>query len=295
MTTNNTQTSTDNYSNPVPAGRLDGKVAIVTGGASGIGRATAELFVAEGAKVVVADIADDLGRELEEKYPGNLIYRHVDVTSEADIEAVVAAAVDTFGKLDVLFNNAGAGGDPASFQDITQDGFNATMNLLATSVALGHKYAARQFARQGTGGSIISTSSVAGLQGGQSSLAYTAAKHAVIGIVREATAQLAPLGIRSNAIAPGITMTAIMGAAFGVPRERDDEFKALLAERLADKQPAGRVGEPDDIAAAALFLASDDSKWVTGVVLPVDGGQTAISMSKWMDAAVEAGTAFAVQ
>jgi NAD(P)-dependent dehydrogenase (short-subunit alcohol dehydrogenase family) len=147
-------------------------------------------------------IADDLGRELEEKYGGELRYRHVDVTKDAGIEAVVAAAVETHGRLAVIFNTAGAGGDPAPIQDITQDGFNATMNLLATSVVLGHKYAARQFVAQGTGGSIISTSSVAGLQGGQSSLGCTAAKHAVIGIVREATAQRAPLGIRSNAIAP---------------------------------------------------------------------------------------------
>lgn len=276
-------------------GRLAGKVAVITGGANGIGRATAELFVAEGAKVVVADIADDLGRELEGSYQGELIYRHTDVTVEAEIEALVATAVERYGRLDIMFNNAGTGGDPAPFQDITQDGFNTTMNLLATSVVLGHKYAARQFAAQGGGGSIITTSSVAGLQGGQSSLGYTAAKHAVVGIVREATHQLAPLGVRSNAVAPGITMTGIMGASFGVPRERDDEFKEFLGERLADKQPVGRVGQPEDLAHAVLYLASDESAWVSGVVLPVDGGQTSISMGGWGAAAAQAGADFMEQ
>ncbi|MFI7489869.1 SDR family NAD(P)-dependent oxidoreductase [Micromonospora echinaurantiaca] len=273
-------------------GRLDGKVAVITGGASGIGRATAELFVAEGAKVVAGDISDDLGAELADSCGDSLTYQHADITVEADIEALVATAVDRYGKLDVMFNNAGAGGDPASIQDITQEGADRTLRLLATSVILGHRYAARQFVRQGTGGSIVSTSSVAGLQGGQSSLGYTAAKHAVVGIVREATAQLAPLGIRSNAVAPGITMTAIMGGSFGIPRERDDEFKTFLARALADKQPIGRVGQPGDVANAVLFLASDESEWITGVVLPVDGGQTAISMGGWLAAAAQAGEDF---
>lgn len=274
------------------AGRLAGKVAVITGGANGIGRATAEAFVAEGAKVVVGDLADEQGRELESKYDRELTYQHADVTVESDIEALVATAVAKYGRLDIMFNNAGTGGDPAPIQEITADGFNSTMNLLATSVALGHKYAARQFIAQGSGGSIISTSSVAGLQGGQSTFAYTAAKHAVVGIVREATAQLAPLGIRSNAIAPGITMTPILGRALGVPREKDDEFKSFLAERLADKQPAGRVGQPEDIAGAVVYLASDEAAWVTGIVLPVEGGQTSISMGGWVAAAVEAGTEF---
>lgn len=274
------------------AGRLEGKVAVITGGANGIGRATAEAFVAEGAKVVVGDLADEQGRDLEGRYDGELTYRHTDVTVESEVEALVRTAVEKYGRLDIMFNNAGTGGDPASFQEITQDGFNKTMNLLATAVVLGHKYAARQFVAQGSGGSIISTSSVAGLQGGQSTLAYTAAKHAVVGIVREATAQLAPLGIRSNAIAPGITMTPIMGASFGIPREQDDDFKELLAERLADKQPAGRVGQPEDLANAVVYLASDESAWVTGVVLPVDGGQTSISMGGWLAAAGQAGADF---
>lgn len=240
-------------------------------------------------------IADDLGRGLESSYAGALTYRHADVTVEAEIEALAATAVEKYGRLDIMFNNAGTGGDPAPFQDITQDGFNKTMNLLTTAVVLGHKYAARQFIAQGGGGSIISTSSVAGLQGGQSTLAYTAAKHAVVGVVREATAQLMPLGIRSNAVAPGITMTGIMGAAFGVPREKDEEFEAFLAERLAGNQPAGRVGQPEDIANAVLYFASDESSWVSGVVLSVDGGQTAVSLGGWLAAAAQAGADFTGQ
>lgn len=133
------------------AGRLEGKVAVITGGANGIGRATAEAFVAEGAKVVVGDLADEQGHDLESKHGGELTYRHTDVAVESEVEALVQTAIEKYGRLDIMFNNAGTGGDPAPFQEITQDGFNATMNLLATAVVLGHTFAARQFVAQGPG------------------------------------------------------------------------------------------------------------------------------------------------
>lgn len=267
---------------------LTGKVAIVTGGTSGIGLASAERFLAEGAKVVVADIQDELGAALEAKHPDALAYVHTDVTDEAAIEALVAAAVARFGKLDVMFNNAGAQGDPSSILEIGSAGFDKTIALLTRSVLLGHKYAARQFQAQGTSGSIVTTASAAALQGGWSAAGYTIAKHAVVGIVRQAVAELAPLGIRSNAIAPGIIMTPIMARSFGVPLEEAEPFAEFLAERLGGTQPLGRVGYPDDIAKVAAFLASDLSGYMTGVVVPVDGGATAITQGTFASEVVTA-------
>ncbi|WKU05474.1 SDR family NAD(P)-dependent oxidoreductase [Micromonospora sp. HUAS LYJ1] len=257
------------------ADRLKGKVAVITGAASGIGRGGAELFVAEGAKVVAADINDELGAALQKEYAGSLVYVHADVTSEADIAAAVDTAVSKFGKLDIMFNNAGAQGDPSPLIEIGSEGFDKTIALLTRSVVLGHKYAARQFQRQGTGGSIVSTASAAGLQGGWSAAGYTIAKHAIVGIVRQAVVEFAPLGIRSNAIAPGIIRTPIMARSFGVPPDQADAFSDFLEEKLGASQPIGRLGLPSDIAEAALWLGSDASSFVTGIVLPVDGGATA--------------------
>ncbi|MFE9657303.1 SDR family NAD(P)-dependent oxidoreductase [Micromonospora sp. NPDC006431] len=255
--------------------RLTGKVAVITGAASGIGRGGAELFVAEGAKVVAADINDELGAALQKEYGGSLVYVHTDVTSEADIAAAVDRAVSEFGRLDIMFNNAGAQGDPSPLIEIGSEGFDKTIALLTRSVVLGHKYAARQFQRQGTGGSIVSTASAAGLQGGWSAAGYTIAKHAVVGVVRQAVVELAPLGIRSNAVAPGIIRTPIMARSFGVPPDQAEAFSDFLEEKLGASQPIGRLGLPSDIAEAALWLGSDASSFVTGIVLPVDGGATA--------------------
>jgi NAD(P)-dependent dehydrogenase (short-subunit alcohol dehydrogenase family) len=258
-------------------GLLEGKVAIVTGGTSGIGLATVERFVAEGAKVAIADIQDELGESIANRLGDSVVYIHTDVMDENSIEALVAETVSRFGQLDVMYNNAGAGGDQASLLDIESAGFDRTLALLTRSVVLGHKFASRQFQAQGTGGSIITTASAAGLQGGWSAASYTIAKHAITGIVHQAVAELAPLGIRSNAIAPGIIMTPIMARTFGVPIEQAVEFASFLSDRLGATQPIGRVGQADDIAKVATFLASDLSGYVTGVVIPVDGGATAIT------------------
>ncbi|MCK9285821.1 MAG: SDR family oxidoreductase [Rhodocyclaceae bacterium] len=263
------------------AGRLEGKVAVITGGTSGMGLASVELFVAEGARVVVGDIQDAAGAALQARFPKDVLYVRTDVTDDAAIGALVQTAVDRFGRLDTMFNNAGAPGDFSPMTDLSAEGFDRTMVLLARSVMSGHKYAANQFKKQGSGGSIISTSSAAGLQGGWSAAAYTVAKHAVIGIVRQATAELGPFGIRSNAICPGIIMTPIMPNAFGVPKERAEEFLEFLAQRFGSVQPIGRVGQPRDIAEAAVFLASDSSTFITGVALPVDGGSTAVTQGSF--------------
>ncbi len=268
------------------AGRLTGKVAVITGGCSGIGLASVELFVAEGARVAVGDVQDDLGAALQARFPKDVVYVHTDVTDDDAVGALVQTAVSRFGKLDVMFNNAGAGGDFAPMMDLTSAGLDRTLAINTRSVMSGHKHAARQFQKQGTGGSIISTASAAGLQGGWSAAAYTIAKHAVIGIVRQAVAEFAPLGIRSNAICPGVIMTPIMASAFGVPKERSDEFMAFLAKRFANVHPIGRTGRPRDIAEVAAFLASDAAEFMTGAILPVDGGATAITTSSFgVDAA----------
>lgn len=273
-------------------GLLNGKVAIVTGGTSGIGLASVERFIAEGAKVAIADIQDDLGRAVADRLGSNALYVHTDVTDESAIEALVSETVGAFGQLDVMFNNAGAQGDPSSMLDATSQGFDKTIALLTRSVLLGHKFAARQFQAQGTAGSIITTASAAGLQGGWSAAGYTIAKHAVVGVIRQAVAELAPLGIRSNAIAPGIIMTPIMARSFGVPLEKSEEFVAFLAKRLDSTQPIGRVGWPEDIAKVALFLASDLSEYVTGVTVPVDGGATAITQGTFATEVVTAAAEF---
>ncbi|WP_430593221.1 SDR family NAD(P)-dependent oxidoreductase [Humidisolicoccus flavus] len=259
------------------AGLLEGKVAVVTGGTSGIGLATVERFVNEGAKVAIADIQDELGASIAERLGDNVTYVHTDVTDEAAIKALVDDTVAAFGKLDIFFNNAGAQGDPSPITELSSDGFDKTLALLTRSVVLGHKYAALQFQAQGTGGSIISTASAAAIQGGWSAAGYTIAKHAVVGVVRQAVAELAPHGIRSNAIAPGIIMTPIMARSFGVPLEEAEEFASFLADRLGNTQPSGRVGFADDIAKVATFLGSDLSEYVMGTVIPVDGGATAVT------------------
>ena len=273
-------------------GKLSGKVAVITGGVSGIGLGTVELFIEQGAKVAVGDIQDDLGAALQARFPNDLIYVHTDVTDDAGIGALVQAAVDRFGKLDIMFNNAGAAGDRAALTEITAEGMARTSALLTTSVVLGHKHAARQFIKQGGGGAIVSTASAAGIEGGWSSAAYTVAKHAVIGVVHQAVAELGPHGIRSNAICPGITMTPIMAQAFGVPAEQASEFEGFLDKRLGTMIPSGRVAYPRDIAETVLFLSSDASSYVNGAVLPVDGGATAVLMAPIADAMIQAGADF---
>ena len=273
-------------------GRLDGKVAVITGGTSGIGLGSVELFVAEGSRVVVGDIQDDLGTALQSRYPETVAYVHSDVTDDSAVKFLVQTAVDRFGKLDVMFNNAGTGGDFAPIIDLTAAGFDKTIALLTRSVLSGHQHAARQFQKQGTGGSIITTASAASLQGGWSGAAYTIAKHAVIGIVRQATAELALMGIRSNAICPGVIMTPILASALGVPKVRSGEFLRFLTKRFANVHPIGRVGLPRDVAEAAVFFASDSSTFITGTILPVDGGATAVAMGSFGADAAKAAEEF---
>lgn len=265
-------------------GRLSGKVALITGGCSGIGLGTVELFVAEGACVVAADVQDAKGAMLERRFPETVRYVHCDVTVEAEIAAACALAVSAFGGLDVLFNNAGHAGLPGGVEAITADGWDQVFALLVRGPALGMKHALPLMRARG-GGSMINTASIAGLQAGWGPLAYSAAKAAVIHMSRCAAAELSPQKIRVNAICPGLIATSIFGTALGLARDSADQMAALIAQNAAIAQPIPKSGLPEDIAAAALYLASDDSRFVTGTHIVVDGGITIGSRHAWDTAA----------
>lgn len=258
---------------------LQGKVAIVTGGASGLGYASVKLFVEQGAFVVIADIQDELGTQAAEKLGNTVRYIHTDVTDEMAVKALVEQTVKYFGKLDIMFNNAGATGESASILEINNERFHKLLELDVCSVVYGHKYAGLQFRKQATGGSIITTASIAALQGGWSSVSYSTAKHAIVGTIRHASKELSPFGIRTNAIAPGVILTPLLEKAFGLPAGNYEKFAAFLEGKLGGSQALGRYGTIDDIANAALFLASDMSSYISGVVLPVDGGITSYTQS----------------
>jgi NAD(P)-dependent dehydrogenase (short-subunit alcohol dehydrogenase family) len=255
-------------------GRLEGKVAVVTGGASGIGEATVRLFTGEGARVVIADVQDDRGQRLAGELGSRTVYAHTDVRQEAQIQAAMGEAVSRFGRLDCLFNNAGAAGVTGGIEEISAGGFDETMALLARAVVLGMKHAAPVMRRQRSG-SIVSTASVAGLRAGFGPHVYSAAKAAVIQLTKSVAMELAEDGVRVNCICPGGIATPIFGTSLGLTPEAADQSVTLMKSALTSLHPIGRSGLPDDIAHAALWLASDDSSFVTGHALVVDGGLTA--------------------
>jgi NAD(P)-dependent dehydrogenase (short-subunit alcohol dehydrogenase family) len=261
-------------------GRLDGKVAVITGGCSGIGLGAVELFVAEGACVVAADLQVEKGAILERRFPDKVRFSRCDVTDEAQIAATMALAQEAFGGLDILFNNAGHGGAPNGVADMTAEGWDATFALLLRGPVLGMKHALPLMLARG-GGSVINTASIAGLQAGFGPLAYSTAKCAVIHLSRCAAAELSPQKIRVNAICPGLIATSIFGASMGLPREVADQMAARVAEVGPKIQPVPKSGLPEDIARAALYLASDDSEFVTGTHIVVDGGLTIGGRSSW--------------
>jgi len=251
--------------------RLAGKVALVTGGASGIGEATVRLFVAEGASVVIADLQDERGGRVAGELGARAAYAHADVSREADVQAAVEAAVRRFGRLDCIFNNAGYGGVGGRIAEIPVEGFDETLGVLLRGVFLGMKHAAPVMRRQG-GGSIISTASIAGLRTGLGPHVYSAAKAAVIHLTRSVAMELGEHNIRVNCICPGGIATPIFGKGLGLSPERAEEIVPLMKGVLENLQPIKRAGLPEDIAQAALWLASDDSTFVNGHALVVDGG-----------------------
>jgi NAD(P)-dependent dehydrogenase (short-subunit alcohol dehydrogenase family) len=255
------------------AGQLEGKVAVITGAASGIGRGTVDLFVKEGAHVIAADIQDDKGARIEEDHKGLVHYVRCDVSREADIEAAVTAAKKHFGRLDCLFNNAGTGGarDPAD--GVTAEGFDSVMHLHVRAALFGMKYAV-PLMREVGGGSIVSTASVAGLQAGYGPILYSIAKAAIIHMTTVTAAQLAQYNIRVNCICPGLIATNIVANSLGVPSQLADTRIEAIAEASKNSQPLQRGGRARDIAEGVLYFAGDGADWVTGQSLAIDGGIT---------------------
>jgi NAD(P)-dependent dehydrogenase (short-subunit alcohol dehydrogenase family) len=251
-------------------GKLDGKVAVITGGASGIGEATARLFVAEGARVVIADIQDERGAAIAAELGAAAAFQRTDVTREEDVKAAVARALSGFGRLDCMFNNAGSLGAAGPLEDISIDEYDRTMQVLLRSVFLGMKYAAPVLKAQASG-SIVSTASIAGLTAGAGPHVYSAAKAAVIHLTRSAALELAPHSVRVNCVCPGgiVTPLALGGVAM------TPEIEELSKKGLAKFQPIPRAGLPADVASAVLWLASDDATFVSGAAIAVDGAYLA--------------------
>jgi NAD(P)-dependent dehydrogenase (short-subunit alcohol dehydrogenase family) len=260
--------------------RLAHKIAFITGACSGIGLATTERFVAEGACVLAADIQDDAGAALQRRFEGRVRYAHCDVTEPLQIEQALAQAAAHFGGLDIVFNNAGAGGMRGGVEEMTMAGWDATMALLLRSVAAGTMYALPHLKARG-GGAVVNTASISALAAGYAPIAYSTAKAAVLHFTKVAAADLAKHRVRVNAVVPGFIATPIFGAGFGLDREAAQRMAATLAERGAALQPAGRTGQPQDVAEAVVFLAGDAAGFVTGTHLLVDGGMTVGTRASW--------------
>ena len=250
------------------SGRLDGMVAVITGAASGIGAGTARRFVDEGASVVLADIQQEIGESLAAELGDSAAFALTDVTSEADVAAAVGMAVARWGQLDVMVNNAGILGAVGSIADTSVEDWERTISVLLTGAFLGSKHAARVMIPKGSG-SIITTSSIAGITGGLGPHAYSTAKRGVIGLTQTVASEMAAHGIRVNAIAPGNTVSAMTADVMTGDHSNLEQAAAVIQS----KSPLGIAGEVGDIAGAAVYLASDEARYITGHTLVIDGGQ----------------------
>jgi NAD(P)-dependent dehydrogenase (short-subunit alcohol dehydrogenase family) len=257
---------------------LEEKVAVITGGTSGIGARAAEVFVANGAKVVIAGRRQDRGEELARKLGAAASFIRSDVSVEADVKAMIDHAVYRFGRLDCLMNNAGRSSHYAAIADVDLVQFDAVIAVHLRAVLAGMKYAARVMAVQGTG-SIINVASVNGVRAGLGGHYYSAAKAASIHLTRCAAMELGEKGIRVNSLSPGMIATGAFAKHMGMPSDEADQHpeyaEAAIGSVVKRWQPLQYVGRTDDIAQAALFLASDASRFVTGHNLVVDGGTSA--------------------
>jgi len=248
------------------AGLVDGKIALVTGAGSGIGRATALVFAREGAKVVVADIVVDGGEETVRQIKaagGEALFVKTDMAKAAEVEAMVQKAVATYGRLDCAHNNAGIEGATGRTADYREEDWDRVISINLTGVWFCMKYEIAQMLKQG-GGAIVNTASDAGLLGVPQMPAYVASKHGVVGLTKTAALEYAKSGIRVNAVCPGVIKTPMV--------ERITGQRAGRAERMAAAEPVGRMGKPEEIAEAVVWLCSEAASFVTGLPMPVDGG-----------------------
>ncbi|KAK2364441.1 secoisolariciresinol dehydrogenase [Trifolium repens] len=261
-------------STPAVSRKLEGKVALITGGASGIGKRTAEIFAEQGAKVVIADIQDELGNSVAQAIGSSTcLYVHCDVTDENQIKNAVDTTVQTYGKLDIMFNNAGIGGpNNARIIDNDKEDFERVLSINLTGVFLGIKHAAQAMIPARTG-SIISTSSISSYVGGAASHAYCCAKHAVVGLTKNAAVELGQFGIRVNCLSPYACATPLATKFVGLNDDMLESTMNLLANLK------GVTFKTDDVANAALYFASDDSRYVSGHNLLIDGGFSIVNPS----------------
>ncbi len=251
-------------------GRLSGKSAIITGAASGIGRAAALVFAREGARVIVADVSEDGGRqtvEIVRDKGGEAQFFRCDVARAADADALVAAAVKAYGRLDCAFNNAGIAGTQRKTADYEEDEWDRVMAINLKGVWLCLRAEIRQFVAQRSSGAIVNTASAAGLVASHSMPAYTAAKHGVVGLTKCAALEYARAGIRINDVCPGVVDTPLVAGMIAQ--------QPKLASRLDQVEPVGRKARPEEIAEAVVWLCSDAASFVTGASISVDGGLTA--------------------
>ncbi len=252
------------------SGRLDGKVALITGSARGQGEAEARRFTAEGAKVAITDLRDVLGEQLAAELGPDTFYQQLDVTREDDWDAAVATTVERFGKLDILVNNAGIGAF-GTLEGLDLKTHHEMIDINLHGVYLGMRAAKAALVATGNG-AIVNISSIDGIVGVLGMTSYSGSKFAVTGMTRSAAIELGPLGVRVNSIHPGVINSPMV-------QEAPPETRARL-ERLMDMQPIKRMGEPDEIASLALFLASDEASYITGAQFVIDGGHLA---GPWRD------------
>jgi NAD(P)-dependent dehydrogenase (short-subunit alcohol dehydrogenase family) len=251
--------------------RLENQVAVVTGGARGLGAGIVSRFVEEGARVVFSDLLDEKGKALEEEFGQNVAFYRADATSAPDTEALMDFAVQRFGRLDCVVNNAGTGGVRGPIAEIPVEGFDQSIALLLRGPFLGIKYAVPHM----KGGTIINIASISGITAGYSPHVYTAAKFGIVGLTKSVALELAEQGIRVNAICPGKMATYIWARVYpDMPADLVERVPEITEPWLAEGVPLGRAGLPADIANAALWLASSESSFVTGQAIVVDGGLT---------------------
>jgi NAD(P)-dependent dehydrogenase (short-subunit alcohol dehydrogenase family) len=252
--------------------RLEGKVAIITGGTSGIGASSVEMFAAEGATVVFCGRREDLGNQLAASVGGKTEFVRTDMTVEAEVESLMKGVAERHGRVDILFNNAGGPAPRCSIADVDMAELNQAVNILVNSVILGMKHVTPIMKAQGSG-SIINNASVAAHQAGwSSSTFYSMCKAAVLHLTRCVAMELAESGVRANSVSPGAIATGIFGKVFDLPDDKAEQSIELMKKAFANNQAIKRAGLPEDIAQAALFLASDESSFMTARDIVIDGG-----------------------